>query len=101
MDDKERLLLFFKEREKFRIFSIINRFADNLVIDKKDYASISCIDGIFYKDGIMTVYSTDERGEIYYEKDYTNPVDAFSELARRNGFEYNNIKNQEKTNKVR
>ena len=88
MTNFEELITFNEERERFREFAILNNMHHDIVIDKSDYASISCIDGLFYKDGIITVYSTDERCEIYYEKIYTDPKKAFGELARRSGFEY-------------
>ena len=91
MKDIEKLIIFNEEREKFRDFADYYGFLYDCIIDKNDYCSYKEIDGCFYKDGFIVVYSTDDNGEIVYEKVYTKPIDAFRELARRNGYNYMKI----------
>ena len=79
---------FFEERERFRSFAFDHDFHRDIEIDSSNYANLSCIDGCFCNGETCIVYSTDEKRNVYFEREYTRPIDAFREVAKRQGFEY-------------
>lgn len=79
------------EKENFRRQAISAGVIEQCIIDEKGFAEMPCITGCFRKGKLWVVYSTDERMQVYDEKEFTDSVAAFKELASRVGFKYKSL----------